>query len=440
MARKSSAKKRETLETATVSVTETSGSNVKNTSPETVPSARQAEVFWRRRYLRDIVSRVGKLPYSTLKEAVQNWREAHHRDRGELAPQAISDDIAFWNNLGVQLRSVSATGPDADKRERWIVDQGDPHVRSKDPRSTLHQHQKQAIADAAMGMICGFGYGDPMQPQVDAQAVPSNFKDCYTWEEIEAELTKRARAGGADAVAKHVCGRLQAMYAEENRSLAFDAGTTNDRTIDYIAQLDLPTNFSRLAHLTVCTNSRGMFQKLGEPPVRTRVIMIGGEQRWRTEVVAGRLAELFIRSSGLLHFAITFVGATILDLTHYHVCSDSQEEAQLKSLLFERSALRVVCADSSKWQTHPMRTTFPFARLNPKQFDLIITSEPAPPENPTKAEQAEYEQLRAAFAEAIPKVESQGIPVFITQPRALRQRKRDAAQPGAEREGANSAR
>lgn len=383
-------------------------------------SVRQEEVFWRRRFIWETVSREGYLSYSELKRGVQSWRREKERPVGDLAPQAIADDIKFWNHLGIRLVAVVPKGEHVDKRERWIIDEAAAHISSKDPRANLNLTEKQAIADFAMGMICGFGFDSPDGAHTTSPvSKPQKFEHCYNWLDIRAELVRK-RPSRAEAVCHHILGRLLAMYAEENRGLAFDAGTTNDKIIDYISELELPTEFSKLAHLTVCTNSRGMFQKLGEPKVGAKVIVIGGEQRWRTEVVAGSLAELFIRAAGLLHFSVSFVGATILDLTHMHVCSDSQEEARLKSLLFERSSLRIVNADWSKWQPYPMRITFPFARLNPQQFDAIITSEPAQPENDPKGESSEYKRKLAEFNENVPRIEEQGIPVFRTKPRSQR--------------------
>lgn len=348
------------------------------------------------------------MPYEDLKKAVLQWRKDNGASKGEddhLAHQAIHDDLEFWQNLGVKLVAVPST---RDARERWIIDSGAPHDKSKDPRSELRGSEKQAIANVCMGMICGFDFlGDSQQ----YRRTPGLFSNCARWEEIRAELTRGLRNNvRAKSAAERVINRLQRMYHEEARTIAFDAGTTNDKTVNLLSQLKLPTGFSKLCHLSVCTNSRTMFQKLGESGIDANVIMIGGEQRLRTDVVAGKMAEAFIASAGLLQFNITFVGATVIDLQRYIVCSDSQDEARLKSLLFERSSLRIVCADFAKWEERPMRSNYGFAYLDPSQFDLIITDSPCKTSNEPESD---FQERSRRFDRIVSTVEDEGgIPVY----------------------------
>jgi len=137
----------------------------------------------------------------------------------------------------------------------------------------------------------------------------------------------------------------------------------------------LPSPYSALAGLTVCTNSIDIFRVLGSYEVPVKTIVVGGSRLGMTETIAGSLAEQFL-SSANINFSIAIVGATNVDLKRNVCCSDTPEEQVLKQTVFQHSNLRVVLVDDSKFKTEFSRENYSFVNLTPEQVDLIITNMP----------------------------------------------------------------
>lgn len=337
----------------------------------------------RRRYIWQTVARDGILSHEMLKQRFEN-----------LTSQNIADDIKALRELGHNLRSVPDT---IDKRKSNIIDEDARHTRSKKPREQLNHNEKRAVATVLMGVICGFPSSvSPEAAGVDnrdsdgsketehretierqsrlAEAVPKIFKDCPSIHDLREQIEDHKEFTSSNY--RKVRRRIDSYWNEMNRGIAIDAGTTNDQTALLLQQLSLPAAFSNLSALTVCTNSRGIFQTLGSAETDAKVIMIGGEQVNRTEAVAGRMAELFLRSAGILSFGLGVSGTTMVNLKEMSFNSDSHEEANLKALIFQRSALRIVVFDHTKLTKEPIRSSYPFATIDPEQVDLVITNEP----------------------------------------------------------------
>lgn len=207
-------------------------------------------------------------------------------------------------------------------------------------------------------------------------------------------------------------GHLRKFWAERSRLIAIDSGTTNITLAKYLAHLQLPLTGSSLCSLTVCSNSRKIFEVLGPANVAVKTIIIGGQQKFRSPTIAGAMAEIFLKSATLLQFGMCIIGSTKVDLEHFAVCSDSQEESSLKNLLMERSSLRIILVDDSKFQTGPGREGYKFCSIDPKHIDLVITNSPLRPlrgKERIKSAEIHFE----AFCRMIRMVEARGVPVLV---------------------------
>jgi DeoR/GlpR family transcriptional regulator of sugar metabolism len=198
---------------------------------------------------------------------------------------------------------------------------------------------------------------------------------------------------------------LANFWGEANRMVAIDSGTTNIVLArKFLAELRIPMAGSPLCALTVCTNSRRIFEVLGQSTVPVKTIIIGGQQKFRSPTICGAMAELFLKAVSLLQFGMCILGATRLDLDRFAVCSDSQEESSIKTLLMERSSLRVIAVDHNKLQAGLGRTGYKFASIDPEHIDLIVTNSPLMTDPPA---------VFTDFIRFVKAIKSRGVPVLV---------------------------
>lgn len=297
-----------------------------------------------------------------------SW-ERLEADLGAPSRQAIRYDIEELNSLGFNIEKVSYDG------RSYLVDASARHLFTKRQRVQINSQHKQAVGSAAAGLILGL---PPLGSQASKLCDSHNpeLRDCPTRENIIEALDDQESTTGSLVLLKDA---LESFWKEQNRQVFLDSGTTNDRAAEYLRDVILPTSYSPLTGLSVCTNSRGMFSMLAEPEVGAKAIIVGGSQIGETESLAGTLSEFFLKQAKSLRFGICLLGATQVDLRsgRFYLCSDSFEEATLKSIALEKSLIRAVCVDHTKFSESPMREGFPFASINPSQIDLVITSRPS---------------------------------------------------------------
>lgn len=155
--------------------------------------------------------------------------------------------------------------------------------------------------------------------------------------------------------------RIAAAAAElgkKFRTLALDVGSTTFLAARYLSQC---------SHLKIFTNSIRVAHDIA--PAKAEIYLAGGRMR-PDEMSTGGSAAL--RQFSSLWFDITFVG--ISGLTAEGIYDYAFEDAELKRLYLNRSSLKVVLCDSSKFQRMSL---VHLATL--EQFDILITEQAPPP-------------------------------------------------------------
>ncbi len=142
------------------------------------------------------------------------------------------------------------------------------------------------------------------------------------------------------------------------RTLALDVGSTTFLAARYLSQCP---------HLKIFTNSIRVAHDIA--PAKAEIYLAGGRMR-PDEMSTGGSAAL--RQFSSLWFDITFVGVS--GLTAEGIYDYAFEDAELKRLYLNRSSLKVVLCDSSKFQRMSL---VHLATLN--QFDILITEQAPPP-------------------------------------------------------------
>lgn len=336
-----------------------------------------------------------------------------------VAAQSIKDDIECLQELGVKIAKKKIG------REVVLVDDSASHQDVKQIRAGLRLLEKELISRFALGVVCGFP-DEKRRTQLAELGISTSFgketKNCpdrATIIQVLTRVTGKLSSGGTAHALGKLIGSLEELWREQNRLICLDSGTTNEMLADLIFQLPLPTPEAHLSRLTVCSNDTEIFHKLGNSKCPVSSIIIGGQKRGRTDTIAGVLAENFLRQSHL-HFGVTIVGAATLDLSQMYACSDTQEEASLKAIMFQQSSLRVVCVDNSKLTDKPIRTSFPFMAITDDQVDLLITNCPRSIDSLRSEEASEMDIKRQKeylkdFPKFVKSILRRGVPVLLAQ-------------------------
>ncbi|MEH0874453.1 DeoR/GlpR family DNA-binding transcription regulator [Pectobacterium cacticida] len=176
--------------------------------------------------------------------------------------------------------------------------------------------------------------------------------------------------------------RIAATAAElgkKFRTLALDVGSTTYLAARYLSQC---------SHLKIFTNSLRVAHDIA--PAKAEIYLAGGRMR-PDEMSTGGSAALQQFSS--LWFDITFIGVS--GLTVEGIYDYAFEDAELKRLYLNRSSLKVVLCDTSKFQRMSL---VHLATL--RQFDILITEQAPPPALSAVIEAANIDVI---IAPALPK-------------------------------------
>jgi DeoR/GlpR family transcriptional regulator of sugar metabolism len=305
-----------------------------------------------------------------------------------LTRQSLDKDIKFLNDLGIYIQ-MDDSG--------CYVDTDAPHNEDTRIRLNLNQTPKTMVAQFVHSLLMGY-----------CSEERSIRLGRYSKSEIDGMISKANRICKSSADRLHA--KLIEYWSDPVRFAALDAGTTNQYVADQLSHLhqvieeQTPFEDTELCSLNICTNSRLIFEKLGQPTVPIRTIIVGGAQRGRTSTIAGAMAEYFLRGAALLQFGITVVGATNV-ATETGLCySDSQEEAILKGIMFGKSGIRVIAIDDSKISDRSMRGGYVFSHLSSDLIDLIVTNKPTLPGGQSKGKD---------FEQNIEMIRARGIPVIV---------------------------
>ena len=345
---------------------------------------------------------------------------ARYNSYSTVSSSSLKADIKHLYDLGWSIHTVEIEG------RIYIVDAASRHLHARFHRSEINAEGKESVAIACCSMLLGVpdkgkvddkgarelfeksnpeldgllsrtvflnqlfeqnGFeGDELKPVRDAiindillpplAATP----DQEASKKILGNKYLGARLGGVAENVVRLKGLLMDLWDEARLSIFLAAGTTNERFARWVSEVLLPTGYSKLANLEVSTNSRTIFNIVGDPEVPALALVIGGSQvgvEGVSESIAGPLSDVFMdATSGLLNFQISFVGAVALNVAGGFAITDSLEERRMKEscLSSNRSRLRVLCIDRSKIKLKPVRSGHRFATLSPKHIDLIITN------------------------------------------------------------------
>jgi DeoR/GlpR family transcriptional regulator of sugar metabolism len=313
----------------------------------------------------------------------------------KLTRQALHEDLSALNRLGIHI--VKSKSGD-------LIDANASYNEAATQRAELSVREKKMVAVLVRGLVFGHA-AIPLEGEPAAWKTKEDILACANVNvgTSAEESTNKLRLALAD------------LWRERSRMIALDCGTTSDVVAELLKGVPFPYRKTDLCHLTVCTNSRHIFQMLGEQEVPIRTIAVGGQQRWKTPAVAGALAEFFLRGAGL-NFGMGIIGSTNLSADEGLCYADSQEEASLKNIFLGKCGnLRIVVADNSKLSMAP-RGQYAFSPIDGQHIDAIVTNYPIALEHckfETEAEREYQARSLDGFSKAIAKIQSRGVPVLL---------------------------
>lgn len=329
-----------------------------------------------------------------------------------LSSNSLQGDIDFLNELGFSIRTVETDG------KSYLVDAAARHVDSREHRVDLNAEAKEWIAMAATSLVLGLpdGKEGSIEARRSLERTNPELRDLPSRSDLRRIIVEAHQNTLAENGAKRVFALLEQAWLEARMSIFCDAGTTNERFASWISEILLPTSFSRLCTLQVCSNSRTIFNVLGDPEVPAKAVILGGSQLGIdgvSESIAGGLTDAFLRSTaGILDFSMAFIGAVCIDGNLGFALSDSADEKAVKEIVMGqgRTGIRILCVDRSKFCKEPLRSGFRFAALCPEQIDLVIT-------NAALSDDPLEERCESEACEVIEKIRNTwGIPVVEAGP------------------------
>jgi DeoR/GlpR family transcriptional regulator of sugar metabolism len=291
-----------------------------------------------------------------------------------VTAKALEDDIEVLRaTFKMDIKAVR----DTEKEDFTYFLVGGIHapatpVSTKTVRQQLYQEEKKKIASLVGGLLFGrdsyksieIKNADDLSMQGPVMPLP------------KAEIWKLLNAGAIGAAKKkvlHIQQQLEEIvYVRSMYMLAVDAGTTTETFCSSILQyLSIP--FEHLARLIVCTNSRGIFNILGEPGVSVKTLILGGMQQKKSEALSGVYAHKSLCGMDL-RFLVSIIGVTAVDIGRGTFFADHEQDAAIKNEFLQRtSALRVVICDSSKFVDSSGLDHIPLCSINPISVDVIVT-------------------------------------------------------------------
>lgn len=133
---------------------------------------------------------------------------------------------------------------------------------------------------------------------------------------------------------KEFIGKLAASLIDENDIIYLDAGTTTSAMIPFIDK----------KNIIVVTNGIVQASLLIDKNIET--ILIGGKVKQSTKAIIGATGLNELKK---YRFNKSFLGINGIDM-EYGCTTPDPEEAAMKSLAHEQSAITYVLADHSKWK------------------------------------------------------------------------------------------
>lgn len=309
-------------------------------------------------------------------------------------PGTLESDVAFLNELGFVIQFVESDG------RRYLVDAQARHIGAKSQRTDLNAGSKQAVATAACSLVMGvppYGAGrndnDTSAPNGESsqaffekralehlKTTNPELGVLLTRKELRDLLIGAHERTLASPAACRTWSKLEKLWKETHITAFCDAGTTTDRMGSIWKDIFLPTAFSPLSNLRICTNSSALFHRLADPEVSAKAIVTGGYQLGvdgSTDSIAGGYTDAWLNATESdLKFGICFIGCTAVEVGQGFFLSDSYEEKNVKEIVLResRSQIRVILADRSKFKLTPIREGFRFAAISPEVVDVIITN------------------------------------------------------------------
>lgn len=177
--------------------------------------------------------------------------------------------------------------------------------------------------------------------------LPSSGERLMTFDERNSE----------NAVGKEKIAVAGAGMICENDTVFLDSGTTVSRIIDGI-----PREFN---NVTILTNSIPVLVKALAHP-NLNVIAIPGKIKCRTASAVGFESCQFLKNYNI---SKAFMACTALSLSN-GVTVGTYEECEIKKLVMERCASRILLADSTKFGKVSLITY-----ASPGDFDYLITDQ-----------------------------------------------------------------
>jgi hypothetical protein len=271
------------------------------------------------------------------------------------------DSIAGFNNWGAQMVK------DGHGETALITSYSALRGSAKFKRGLSNQDGKKQISRVAASLVLGTSEGTGTAREVLASRYVGGAREKLLAPlfVVERVLQMRGELPGATEVAakrlEALAVKLKRYTSVASRTIYLDSSTTVDAVSGLLSAVSIPFScqpqgvddeakktLTGASFLEAWTSSRTTFSRLGAMNVNIRTLVLPGWQDQDNETLCTFFARDFI-SRVDPKFGMCLVGAPGLDLERNLLGASHHSDGDLKLRVLERSQIRVVLADFSKF-------------------------------------------------------------------------------------------
>jgi DeoR C terminal sensor domain len=345
-------------------------------SPKSSDDPNESNILTRRRFIKSLMQSTGKITESQVKEFVTSKGQ-------KFSKKSLLQDVKifdfYWPQKIVRIDDDSGELTWSDLTHRTGATRLERIYHNNDAKIRIGELLSSIILGLSKFRYTGIGEN---ADGTTGSATILNDNLSRIW----AYLRKFLNENGDPT---YLIPRLKEYWLDSQKALFLDAGTTTHVLANtYIKYFPFPfapienkpvpeTQDTTVNRLEVITNDRYIFHLLGEQNVQAKVLMIGGRQHLRSAAVSGKMAEGFVRNNSL-YAGMGIIGVSAMcvkggrDVSEY-LYAENEYLAAMKTLFLDRSKIKIVAADSSKFESDIQQGDTRICEINNRQIDLIVT-------------------------------------------------------------------
>jgi DeoR/GlpR family transcriptional regulator of sugar metabolism len=336
----------------------------------------------RRKFIRNQLLVHGRVS----EEAVRDWCEASGKD---YSLKALRNDLSFIESY--ESKTLFEVRDPKTRDLEW-VDSSRSHGATRNERLGYQTEAKRQIGEIITALLLGFRKFRFDRKLDDPDHLSREHVTIACLDSIRKEIGEFIGSASTELLDK-----FHRFWAMSQRSLFLDAGTTTQIFAQEFLQFfrfplsgiqpetkpEVDSGELAVNKIEVITNDRYIFNRLGDATVDIKTIMVGGRQQFRSSSTSGILAERFLEVNNI-RADVAIVSATNVFIPSRQqksqlgqkamIYAENEHFAALKRHFLDRSNIRIIVADATKFNSYPKPLDIHICPLQCNNIDLVVTN------------------------------------------------------------------